>query len=168
MSTAVATHLVSKSRRSDAVSALLSHCSRLSPFSSHMSSCLPTSTLMSAPRPASMGCSASVHPPGYCHTSVLHPFFIYALNFSVVCPCKLSNVSSDSSTGTPPPPCIRLLRKQRLAHAMQKSLSAHAFFWKKTSTRGSYAFFSTFEIRFPVPRKMIAHCMSFPPGPMVG
>ena len=60
------------------------------------------------------------------------------------------------------------LWKHFSAHAMQNALSAHAFFWKKTSTRVSKAFFSTFETRFPVPRKMIAHRMSFPPGPMVG
>ena len=52
-STAVATHLVGKTRRSDAVNEVLSHRPRLSSFSSHRSSCLPTSTLMNAPSPAS-------------------------------------------------------------------------------------------------------------------
>ena len=138
--------MVSKTRRSHAVSALLSHRSRRSPFLSHKSNCFPSSTFMIAPRSTSMGYSASVHPPGKSHTSELHSLLIYALNLSVVCPCELSRVSSDSSAGTPPRPFIRLWRKQFITHAMQNSLSAHPFFWKKTSTRGSYDFVSRFKI----------------------
>ena len=114
MFTAVTTHLVSKTRRSDSVSALLSHRSRLPPFSSHMSSCLPTSTLMSAPRPTSVGCSASVHPPGLCHTSELHSFFMYALNspWSVHASCPTSAAIPPRA---PPPPLHQALPKATLS-----------------------------------------------------
>ena len=168
MSTAVATHLVSKTRRSDVVSALLSHRSRLSPFFKPYVKLLANLDLDECPKACIDGLQCVRAPFGVMlHQQVallLHVCFELFRGLSV----QVVQRQQRFLRGHPPSAYIRLLRKQRLAHAMQKSLSAHAFYWKRTPTRGSYAFFSTFEIRFPVPRKMIAHCMSFPPGPMVG
>ena len=147
VSTAIATNLKSKTCRLDAVSALLSHRSRLTTFSIHKSSCFLTSTLMNAPRPAPMRCGASVHHPWHSHPSELHSLLIHVLT----CPLSVrasSKFSSDCSAGTLPRPFIRLLRKHFSAHAMQNSLLAHAFSWKKVSVRGGIV-----HCRFSTPRK---------------
>lgn len=93
-----------------------------------------------------------------------------ALNLPVVYPCKGFQSQQRLARGHPIPP-LHLTLAKAIISARHVELAVGPCVFQETNVHAKlilWGFFATVETRFPIPRKVIAHRMSFPPGPTAG